>query len=186
MSFPVQDEKKAGRFLIVPVVEHCREEHRKEACFDGQSGERKDFSYALHFNKKEILELSSFSPDGIIIAPEIRASFVTRQIMGEAIRPLQADEIQEEEVIIENLELYFRPVFAFEFRWQAKEKTGIAEFDGLTGEMRTGGKMWRERLKKLDTNVLFDIGADVLGMVFPGGNIAVKLTKAAIDYKKGK
>jgi hypothetical protein len=29
--------------------------------------------------------------------------------------------------------------------------------------------------------VLFDLGADVLGMVVPGGSIAVKLTKAAID-----
>ncbi len=33
-------------------------------------------------------------------------------------------------------------------------------------------------------DALFDIGADTIGMIVPGANIAVKLAKVALDQKK--
>ena len=35
----------------------------------------------------------------------------------------------------------------------------------------------------LNRDLLFDIGADTVGLFVPGGSIAVKLAKAAIDSK---
>jgi len=38
----------------------------------------------------------------------------------------------------------------------------------------------------ISRDALFDIGADTIGMIVPGGNIAVKLVKVAIDYNVKK
>lgn len=36
----------------------------------------------------------------------------------------------------------------------------------------------------LNRDLLFDIGADTIGLFVPGGSIAVKLAKAAMDKRK--
>ena len=60
----------------------------------------------------------------------------------------------------------------------------MAEFDGVTGEMRNG-KALRPMLNiSITRDALFDIGADTVGMIVPGANIAVKLAKVAFDQKK--
>jgi hypothetical protein len=165
-------------------VEHCHEDFSKDACYNALSGERIDGTGMLKCPRQEIA-LESFTPDGIVVAPETRASFVVRSVLQEMIKPLQADTIIEERVVIDRVELYYHPLFAFEYRWIPKERTAVAEFDGLTGQMRTGGKTLRQQLSaRLSRDLLFDLGGDVLGMVVPGGSIAVKLTKAAIDSTK--
>ena len=45
---------------------------------------------------------------------------------------------------MEALDLYFRPVYAFEYEWTAKGKRVVLEFDALTGEAHSGGKKLRE------------------------------------------
>jgi hypothetical protein len=177
------DDKKYGPLtFFLPGVEHCKEDQLREAYCDGQSGERQDLSALLQKYPRQEILLDNFAPEGIVVAPEIRASFVVRQMLQEMIKPVQADKIMEEQVIIEKLELYYRPVYAFEFKWIPKERVAVAEFDGLTGQMRTGGRTLRQKMSgKISRDLLFDLGADVLGMVVPGGSIAVKLTKAAID-----
>ncbi len=181
-DFCLVDDKKFGpNTFFLPGIEHCHEDHRKEVYCDGMTGERQDLSALLRCPRQEIA-LDSFTPDGIVVAPDIRASFVVRQLLQEMIKPVQADKIIEEQVVIERLELYYRPLYAFEYKWIPKERVAVAEFDGLSGQMRTGGKTLRQSLGgKLSRDLLFDLGADVLGMVVPGGSIAVKLTKAAID-----
>ncbi len=177
----LNDNKHGPLTFFLPGVEHCHEDNRKEAYFEGLSGERQDLSAVLKYPRQEIA-LENFAPEGIVVAPEIRASYVVRQLLGEMIKPVQADRILEEQVTIERLELYYRPLFAFEYRWIPKDRVVVAEFDGLSGQMTTGGKTLRQTLNgKLSRDLLFDLGADVLGMVVPGGSIAVKLTKAAID-----
>ena len=177
----VDDKKHGPQTFFVLGVEHCHEDHRKEVYCDGQSGERQDLSALLKYPRQEI-SLESFAPDGIVVTPEIRASFVVRTLLQEMIKPVQADKIMEERVTIERLELYYRPLYAFEYKWIPKERVAVAEFDGLSGQMHTGGKTLRQSLSgKLSRDLLFDIGGDVLSMVVPGGSIAVKLTKAALD-----
>jgi hypothetical protein len=55
----------------------------------------------------------------------------------------------------------------------------VAEFDGLTGEMRTGGKTLRQQIGAVFTpEVLFDVGVDAGGLLVPGGGIAIKVDRA--------
>jgi hypothetical protein len=183
----VNDKKYGPHVFFLPGMEHCHEDFSKEACYNGLNGERMDGSTMLKCAKQEV-SLDNFNPEGIVVAPETRASFVVRSLLQEMIKPLQADTIIEERVVIDRLELYYRPVYAYEYRWVPKERTAIAEFDGLTGQMRSNGRTMRQTINaKLSRDLLFDLGADVVGMVVPGGSIAVKLTKAALDgVKKGK
>ena len=180
----VDDKKHGAQVFFLPGVEHCHEDFSKDACYNALSGERADGSEMLKYSRQEV-SLENFTPEGIVVAPETRASFVVRSLLQEMIKPLQADKIIEERVVIERVELYYRPLYAFEYRWITKDRTAVTEFDGLTGQMRANGKTLRQSISaRLSRDLLFDLGADVLGMVVPGGSIAVKLTKAAIDSSK--
>jgi hypothetical protein len=81
--------------------------------------------------------------------------------------------------------LYFRPVYAFEYKWETKGKTAVAEFDGLTGTMTTGGITLRQQVEKVITrDLIFDLGAMTASMLIPGGNIAVRMAKAVVESRE--
>ncbi|MCU0486617.1 MAG: hypothetical protein MUC85_10985, partial [Anaerolineales bacterium] len=106
-------------------------------------------------------------------------------VLAEVIKPVQAQTIHEERVNIEELDLYFRPVYALEYGWAAKGKRVVLEFDALTGEVHAGGKKLSDQIKSVVTrDLIFDVTADAVGMVVPGGSIAVKLVKAVVDRNK--
>jgi len=82
------------------------------------------------------------------------------------------------------MDVYFQPVYAFEYEWAAKNKRVVVEYDGLTGEVRAGGKRLGEQIRGMLTrDLLFDVTADAVSMIVPGGGIAVKLVKAVVDRK---
>jgi hypothetical protein len=167
------------------AVEHCLEERRVSATFDGLTGDRFDYSRYLSYPSLEITELESFVPAGFfVVTPQARATAVTRQVMAEVVQPVQAQVIHEERVDVEAIDLYFRPVYAFEYDWAAKGKHVIVEYDALTGETRTGGRKLQDQIKGMVTReLLFDVTADAVGMIVPGGSIAVKLVKAMVDRR---
>jgi hypothetical protein len=82
---------------------------------------------------------------------------------------------------IKNIDLYYRPWWAFEFHWKPKDKKGIVELDAVTGQMRPGQALADRVGKMMNREALFDIGADTIGLIVPGGNIAVKVARLAID-----
>jgi hypothetical protein len=175
---------KEGPRLTLNAIEHCRDERQAQQTFDALTGEAKDLHKYLPFAKTVITDLDQFTPNGIlVIPPQVRASAVTRQVMVDVIKPVQnANTIYEEVVSVEALELNFRPVYAFEYEWAAKGKRAIIEFDGLTGETNLGGRKMREQVKQFMTkDLLFDVTADAVGLIIPGGSIAVKLVKAVVD-----
>ena len=96
-------------------------------------------------------------------------------------KPVQADSITEESMTIQNIDLYYRPWWAFEFHWKPKDKKGIVELDAVTGQMRPGVRRSRIGGQDRHRDALFDIGADTVGLLVPGGSIAVKVAKLAID-----
>ena len=105
-----------------------------------------------------------------------------RQLLAKLLRPLQADTVFEESLAVEALELYYRPIWAFEFHHPAKDKRGVVEVDALTGETRTATALKVGHLTRMvSRDALFDIGADTVGLIVPGGSIAVKLARIAID-----
>jgi hypothetical protein len=168
-------------------IEYCVEEHRATRFFDGITGQKTDWSRYQSFAKTQILDLEGFTPQGLlVIPPQMRATVIVRQVLGEVIQPVtKAQIIHEERVDVETIELNFRPVYAFEYEWAAKAKRVVVEFDALLGDIRSGGKKWSDQFKGILTrDLFFDVTADAVGMLVPGGSIAVKLVKAVVDRSR--
>ncbi len=181
------DYTVTNRSFLLSAVEHCRDDERQQIFVDGQSGEKTDYSLLIDNPKSEVTDFTNFTGGSVIVVPpEIRASFVVRQALQPMLKPLQADVVYEETVTIETIDLYYRPIYAFEFRWRSKDKTAVAEFDGITGEMRNAKALRPSLHVNITRDALFDIGADTVGMLVPGGGIAVKLVKIALDQKQPK
>jgi len=178
---------KGSPSLTLNGIEHCVEERSITRFFDGLSGQKEDLSRFHSFTKSAITDLAEFAPEGVLVVPpQMRATAIVRQVLGEAIQPVKnAQIIHEERVDIETIELNFRPVYALEYEWSSKGKRVVIEFDALLGEMHSGGKKWSDQIKGIITrDLFFDVTADAVGMLVPGGSIAVKLVKAVVDRKK--
>jgi hypothetical protein len=176
--------KGPGGFTL-PVLEHCREEFAEEMFVDAVTGAAiTDGPLLIGGPKHEVDDPASLTDnDTVVVAAEERASSVVRQLLAKMFRPLQADVVTEESLVIEALELFYRPVLAFQLHWTVKDRTGVIEFDELTGEMRSASSLRAQLSKHVTRNALFDIGADTIGLLVPGGNIAVKVARVAIDRK---
>jgi len=178
---------KGSRSVTLNGIEHCVEEHRLTRFFDGLTGQKSDLSRFQPFTKTEITDLEHFAPDGmLVVPPQMKATAIIRQVLGEVIQPVsKAQIIHEERVNVETIEVNFRPVYAFEYEWASKGKRVVVEFDALLGDIRTGGKTWSDQIKGIITrDLFFDVTADAVGMLVPGGSIAVKLVKAVVDRGK--
>lgn len=185
-SLTVDASHKAGPAISLTGVEHCEEDHRLVRTFTGDGTASADLARLVSAAKEEIPDLAEFQPEGIIVAPPAaRSAAVVRQVLAEMVRPLKAQVIHEERVDMEAIDLYFRPVYAFEYTWAAKSKRMIIEVDGLSGEIKPGGKTFKEQMLSLvNRELIFDISAEAVGMVVPGGGIVVRLAKAASELKR--
>jgi hypothetical protein len=182
---PAQAQPKGAPTITLQGVEHCLEETVVTRHFEGISGAKADFGRYLSAPSLEILNLETFAPENILVVPpQARASAVVRQVMGEVVQPVQAQMILEERVDVKAIDLYFRPVYAFEYEWAAKNKKVVVEYDAVTGEAHAGGKWLGAQIRGMLTrDLLFDVTADAVGLIVPGGSIAVKLVRAAMDRK---
>jgi len=173
--------------LTLQGVDHCLWEEHREVFLDGLTGEAQDLRPYLAFDRIVPDEQQPLPQDLALVSPEFRASAVVRQVLGDVLHPPSADTVLEEEVVVERLDLYYRPVYAFEYVWEAKAKRATVEVDGLTGEFKPTGKAFGAQLKRVFTrDVLFDIGAETINLVVPGGAIALKLGKAITDRRREK
>jgi hypothetical protein len=182
---PAQAQPKGAPTITLQGVEHCLEETVVTRHFEGISGAKADLGRYLSAPSLEILNLETFAPENILVVPpQARASAVVRQVMGEVVQPVQAQMILEERVDVKAIDLYFRPVYAFEYEWAAKNKKVVVEYDAVTGEAHAGGKWLGAQIRGMLTrDLLFDVTADAVGLIVPGGSIAVKLVRAAMDRK---
>ena len=183
----VVPQSKGAPSFNLTAVEHCIQELRTQQTFDGITGTKVDLLKYANFAKTEIADISTFAPEGVLVVPpQVQANAVVRQVTAEVVQPVQnVQTIHEERVDIETVDLNFRPMYAFEYEWTAKNKRVVIEFDPLTGEMHTGGKRLSDQIKGLLTrDLIFDVTADAFGTLVPGGSIAVKLVKAVVDRKK--
>jgi hypothetical protein len=181
-------DNKEPRGFTLSGVEYCEEELRQEKFFDAVSGSEQDRSADLKHPASEIPDLSTFTPaESIVVAPLVRATTVVRGLIGPLFKSVQGDQMLEERVAVDAVDLYFKPTYAVEYHWKTKDKKIVAEFDGVTGDMRTGGRAVRDQLKHvLSQDLLFDVTADAVGMVVPGGSIAVKLARAGARKVMGE
>lgn len=179
--------KTKPRQFTITGIEHCIEESSTEVIFDAVRLQEQDWKKYLCLDKEPVSDLSNLSIDGsIVVTPEMRASAVVRKVLASLLRPIQADTIHEEKADVNTVDLYFRPVYAFEYKWETKGKTAVAEFDGLTGEMTSGGVTFRQQVEKIMTrDLLFDVSAEAANLLIPGGGIAVRVAKSVVDSQKG-
>ena len=180
------NETAKPRSYTISTVEHCKEETFVEEYTDGVSGVRVgDGASIVGKAKHEVSELTGLDSDEtIVVPPEQRASYVVREALAKLMRPVQADSMEEESFTLEHTDIYYRPVRAFEFHWKPKDKKGIVEIDCVTGETRQGKSLITDFSKMVTRDSLFDIGADTISMLVPGGGIAVKVAKIAMDQNK--
>ena len=186
-DFPAVPQSKGEPAFTLTGVEHCVQELETRQTFDGITGAKADLLKYAGAAKTEIADITAFTPEGVlVIPPQVKANAVVRQVTAEVVQPVQnVQTIHEERVDIKTIDLNFRPIYAFEYEWTAKNKRVVIEFDPLTGEMRTGGKRWSDQIKSMVTrDLIFDITADAFGTIVPGGSIAVKLVKAVVDRRK--
>lgn len=178
----------ATRTFRIPALEHCKMEMRSESFVDGLTGAAVvDGAQVISGPRSEVADPATLAEgDTIALPPENRASYVVRALMGELIKPVQADQVLEEDVVLETTDLFYRPVWAFEFTWNGKGKNAIVEIDAVTGQTRAGKALVGQIRGALNRDLLFDVGADTVGLFVPGGSIAVKLAKAAIDKNQKK
>ena len=55
------------------------------------------------------------------------------------------------------------------------------DIDAVTGALRAGGSILPQLGRVITRDARFDIGADTVGLLVPGGSIAVKVARAALD-----
>jgi hypothetical protein len=183
-----KDYQTQNGHLHLSVMEHCLSEEQEEVLIDGVTGNYEpELTRYLSLTPEDAsgkLE-KLVSKKSILVPPQIRVSAIMRQTLAKMIKGIQADKILEENVEVTCVDLYYHPVYAFQYRWISKNKEAIVEVDGLTGEIKSGLRVFSEYLGRvLDQNFLFDLGADAAGILIPGGNIAVKVAKHYLDIKK--
>ena len=171
------------------ALEHCELHVQKEALIDGFSGENQE-GLKLYTDKPATEvppdRLDGFFPaDTIVVPPAARASAIVRDTLIGVIQSIKADKILEDRVEVLRVDLYYRPVFAFQYRWISKQKEVVIEYDAVTGKMAAGGKTFQQYVGKfLDPAFLFDVGLDTIDLFVPGGGLAVKLAKKGIEAAK--
>lgn len=180
-----EDHPTAAGSFTISTVEHSREDYRQALFLDGVTGAPvPEAPNLIGSTRHEVTDLEALAGEADIVRPpEQRASYVVRQLLTGMLKPLQADVVHEESITFENVDLYFRPWWAFEFHWKLKDKKGVVELDAVSGEMRNSPALMARLSRSVSRDSLFDIGADTVGLLVPGGSIAVKVAKMAIDHQ---
>jgi hypothetical protein len=185
VTIGANDHAVSGGSIELPVTEHCERDERKELWLDGLSGE--PISAQAHLKAPATpVNLDDFAPeDAKIVAPTVRASAVVRTLLGDDLRPADADEVKEEHVNVECIDLYLRPTFNFKCVWTEKNKSADLALDAVTGELQSRPSAAMAAVGKLlKPETLFDLGAETLNVIVPGGAIVLKVAKAFADKRK--
>jgi len=165
--------------LRLDGVEHCIEDRRKEVFVDAMDGKTCDYSKHLTFDKREILQTEELMVgDTVVVPAKLKASQITRNLLSEMVKPVKADDILVEQIRVEKLHLYFRPLYAFEYFWKTRNRTATLELDAVTLETRLGGKALKRKIAEaIEEEDLFDIGAEVANIIVPGGGLVLKIAR---------
>ena len=167
-----------ARLFTLPGVEYCVDENRQERFLDAVSNQA--VAAGADYVKKDKTELTDLAGlgtgDAIVVAPQLTAAKVVKSLLATMIKQVQADKVLDESTTIEMLDLYFRPVYAFELAWRPKNKTAVAEFDGVNGNM-ISGKTLHTSSATLSPEMLFDITAETAPSLVPTAAGNVKLVE---------
>jgi hypothetical protein len=178
-EYPITTNRTRGFDLEVEV--RCEESLHRDLTLDAQSGEEVDFRRYLTSPQLAIPNIAMLQQTGaVVVLPEVRSSFVVRRVIPMLMKTFHADKVLEETINVETISLCFRPTYAVEYSWAAKQKKQVLVFDALSGGSKpVVGELRKHVAKVLDNDALFDIGADAIGTIIPGANVAIKLGRFA-------
>jgi hypothetical protein len=175
---------QADHTFEIEGIEHCQEAQREELLVDAQTEKPGDFARYMRSSSKQIENMDILTQDGAqVVYLKAKASFLIRQVLNKLVRPYKADEILEERIAIEELNLYFYPLYTFEYVWANKDKKALVEFDGVTGEARKGQKISDQLLQSFSYDEMFDFAKEIAGFV-PGGGLAMMTGRKAYQIVK--
>ena len=183
MSFGEQAFPAIKGLATVTLIENCREASQRDWLFDGltKKGEPGLKAY-LATEPKSVTpdELNDMARAGaVVLPPQAKPSMLTRDVISQSIRKIEADRIIEETMRIDAIDLIYRPVYAHRLKWQGKET--VVEVDAVLGETKTAGTTFENYVGKLvDRELLLDAGLEAANMVLPGVTLArIIVSKAA-------
>ncbi len=172
-----------GAFRVTGL-ESCREEVSREVFYDGLT--KGQNSLLLSYMKYEAApvstdDLAEQSAAGtVVVPPEARASVLVREVAGGLIGKIEADRVLEERVVVDAVDLYYRPVYAFRYKHTGKE--AVIEFDGLTGDARPGGATFEQYLGKvLEPKFLLDASVEAVNLFVPGTQLARIVVQKGVE-----
>ncbi|MGY4397028.1 hypothetical protein ACVWZA_002219 [Sphingomonas sp. UYAg733] len=182
MLRPVRD----GAFTV-SGVEHCRDETERDYLFDAIRG-TPDAALSAHLKfEADVSDAGTLAAatlaGTVVVPPEAKASMLVRDVLAGSIVRIEADRVQEEKLSLHLIDLYYRPVYAFRYRWQGKE--AVVEFDGVTGETRIGGSTFEQHVGKLvDAEFLLNAGVEAAGLFIPGVRLAEIVITRSLAAKR--
>jgi hypothetical protein len=171
---------------FVNIDERCVIRRNHNIFIDAVSGEKRDFAELLKNKYSCLKTLEELEKNEFKLLPaRVKASILVRDMIFDTMQPLKAIEILGQSLKIDKLNLCFRPVYIYEYIWEAKDTKVIFEIDGVTGKINEGRSLKNLNNQEFMSEAsLFDIGADAIGLVVPGGEIAAKIARAFIGRKK--
>ncbi len=174
---PYEVTRQADKARIdLAVTEICHRKMQFDELIDGLGRDIKPATLDAYRSKYKFNEVENIEREELVkptVAQQAALLRASTQLNGNAIN---AHHIASDQVVIDRLHLYWRPVFAFEFVWSSADKRGVIEVNGLTGEVVENGQWFKDKLAKVMTrDMLIESGAEIAGAVVPGGGVAVKL-----------
>ncbi len=183
------DYDVAGNGVTFSGLEHCSETASVEYYVDALSGS-KEASLAEYVNYPgrvvSLQDLAALRSEGVIVVPpQLASTGIVRDAVGGLVKRVVADEITEEVLEVQSLDLYFRPIYTFQYRWASKEREAMMEYDALTGKFSTEGKSYQEYGDAtIDAELVAGPDAQTVAQLVPGGQLAVK-TEATPARRRG-
>lgn len=175
-------ESKPRKFTITGT-EHCTTSGHKDVIFDAERQKEQDWKMYIDYQKEKVIDESSFfNKDGIFLTPKMSSNTLVTIVFNSLPHPIKAQKINEGTLNIKKLDLYFRPVYVFEYRWEKKNRTATTALDGITGKEISNDVKFHEKVKEIITSDLFfDVSAEAANLLIPGSTIAFRLIKAYKD-----
>lgn len=175
-TIPVNEQEPVCQF---EGEDHCFEHYSKEVLQSAAHEHEKNLERYLGAKRRTIKNISQIEDKDTVVEPiEIRASFLVNQLIKDLIKPIQADKIIKEVVEITRLALLLRPVHVFEFSEEGTNQRKTIEVDAVTGVWKRGEPiLTSETKRRLLSEGVFEVGAELAATVIPGAAVAATLGK---------
>ncbi len=163
---------------IITGIEHCELADSVQVYVDALTGAKnaKLAEYlALQATEVSPEEIDQLVTDGAIVVPPVMAApSIAREAVAGLPKKINADVVNEETLELETLDIYFRPVYAFQYRWLTKEREAVIEYDGLTGKLEMDGRVYPEAADQaVPADMFKGVNEETILGLLPEGRLAI-------------